>query len=431
MVEVSSLTFEIKDIAKFFPQFINSLKEEEFIDLNEDILNQAIKLLKTSIDEDFQEAVKKIGSSFRTKILVNPEIKTSILLEINIFSRRGRSREQTLYEITIFSDDLKNNIKIVELIKDILITKIKIKSDIIEGDIKEFALFYILNRLKDTHRSELIEKVTEDMIGVFIDKENREVLKNFANIPYKIIPQIVVKNLKNHKKLVDVNILKENYVAYCNKCLERYGISPTAFETREALIKNLKDEVMLCPQCGRKLTINNASIESAYSFTELGLESAKGLWFEAYIRSILLKEGVLLNNMKCCNYHDKDELDHVFIDSSNLVVCECKDRNLGQNDIYITAMKATRLGADKVLLISTEPISKDILPQTEEATKPIYVPISGNIKDISKNLKSEILKMREQYVIKKLKNMGEIISRLDFERTDWTFIRSFHELARE
>lgn len=79
-------------------------------------------------------------------------------------------------------------------------------------------------------------------------------------------------------------------------------------------------------------------------------------------------------------------------------------------------MKATRIGADKVFLISTEEISKDILPQTGKEDKPTYTLISGSTKDISKKLRSEIQKMRKEYVHKKVKNIKELLSNLRLER---------------
>lgn len=89
-----------------------------------------------------------------------------------------------------------------------------------------------------------------------------------------------------------------------------------------------------------------------------------------------------------CALHGKDELDLVFSDGRFLYVCECKDRTVGQNDIYVLAMKASRISADRkmrvtvdrVLIISTEPISKDVMPdeRTEESRGEIeYIAIGG------------------------------------------------------
>jgi len=414
MVAVSTLTFDVQNFNKFFPVFYNILNKEGFRDLKELILTHAVQYINESINEDFQDVIKITSYGIETKILVNSEMKTSVLLGVGPL--RGKNRAHITYEISIFSDEMDKNIKTMDLIKDILISKIKIKSEIIDGSLKEARLFNILDKLKETHRSRLIVKVTDDMINPFMDKSTREVLKNIANIPYKIIPRHIVLDTIEYDKLVKVQIFKESYIANCNKCPETYPVYITSFESKEAVVKNLEDKVMLCPLCGKELTTKNATIESVYSFTEIGQECAKGLWLDAYILSLLIKEGISPNKIKCCHFHDKDELDHVFIDSSNFIVTETKDKNIGQNDIYVTAMKATRIGADKVFLISTEEISKDILPQTGEEDKPTYISISGSTKDISKKLKSEIQKMRKEQVHKKVNNIRELLLNLKLER---------------
>lgn len=417
MVTVSNLTFEFQNYRKSIPQFINNLKKEGFSDLNESILTHAVHLLRSSINEDFQDVIevtKYRDGHEQTKIIVNSEMKTSALLKRG--PRRGKNRNVMLYEISIFSDEMENNIKTRDLFKDVLLSKIKIKSEIIEGSLKEAHLFGILDRLKGNHRSRLIEQVSEDMLKIFMDKSTRATLKDIANIPYKIIPKHILSDNISYDELVKAQIFKESYIANCKNCPDMFSVYITSFESKEAVIKNLEEGVMICPSCGKELTTNSATIESVYIFTDIGQECAKGLWLEAYINTLLIKEGIAPNKIKCCHFNEKDELDHVFIDSSQLVVSETKDRNIGQNDIYITAMKATRIGADKVLLISTEEISKDILPQTGDEDKPTYISISGSTKDISKKLKSEIQKMRKEYVDKKVNNIKEILLNIEFER---------------
>ena len=281
-------------------------------------------------------------------------------------------------------------------------------------------MFNILDKLKDNHRSRLIDNVSEDMLKIFMDKSIRDVLKDFSNLPYKIIPKHMLPDTMPYDKLVKAQIFNESYMANCKKCPDIFPVYITSFESKEAVIKNLEDGVMICPSCGDVLTINNTTIESVYIFTEIGQECAKGLWLEAYINALLIKEGISPTKIKCCHFNDKDELDHVFIDSSQLIVSETKDRNIGQNDIYVTAMKATRIGADKVLLISTQEISKDILPHTEDDEKPSYIPITGSTKDIAKKLKSEIKKMRKNYVTNEVREIKEIISRLVLDRSPFS-----------
>lgn len=295
MVAVSTLTFDVRNINKFFPVFYKILHEEGFRDLNELILTHAVQFLNESINEDFQDVIKVTNYGIEKKILVNSEMKTSVLLDA--VPLRGKNSFHITYEVSIFSDKKDKNTKTMELINDILISRIKINSEITEGSLKEARLSNLLDKLKETHRSRLIAKVTDDMINIFMDKSAREALKNIANIPYKIIPRQIISKTIEWDKLVKVQIFKESYIANCKKCPETYPVYITSFESKKAVVKNLEDKVMLCPSCGKELTTKNATIESVYSFTDIGQECAKGLWLEAYIRSLLIKEGISSNKM--------------------------------------------------------------------------------------------------------------------------------------
>jgi hypothetical protein len=106
----------------------------------------------------------------------------------------------------------------------------------------------------------------------------------------------------------------------------------------------------------------------------------------------------------------------VFTDDTYLYVCECKDKVVGQNDVYILAMKTSRISADqklgavadKVLMISTEPISKDILPEEkveDEYEEIDYIPLSGDLEAVRKKLVELIEKSKREYRKKRLRDL--------------------------
>ena len=157
MVEVSTISFEIQNVEKFFPVFYKNITQEGYSDLHGSLLTHADRLFHDYMKVDFNYVIDTSSKNTGIKILVNQEMKTSVLLESGL--RRGRRHEQVMYEISIFSDDIKKNIKGIDFIKDILINKIKIKSVIIDGSQKEFLMHNILGTLKENHRSRLIEQV--------------------------------------------------------------------------------------------------------------------------------------------------------------------------------------------------------------------------------------------------------------------------------
>jgi hypothetical protein len=221
--------------------------------------------------------------------------------------------------------------------------------------------------------------------------------------------------------IVSAGVFEQMFSPTCKKCMGEITISPFLFNSKEEIQPILEKQVLICPTCGSMLGTDNAMIMRYLRFSKLGLELAKGLWLEAYIYSLLAETRIPVESIAPCAVHEKDELDIVFSDGRNLYVCECKDKTVGQNDVYVLAMKANRISADKkikasvdrVLMISTEPISKDIMPgeQTEETygRRVEYIPISGELGSVREKLTGLINESKEKQKDRQIRQLLELI----------------------
>jgi hypothetical protein len=57
---------------------------------------------------------------------------------------------------------------------------------------------------------------------------------------------------------------------------------------------------------------------------------------------------------------ESDEIDVVAVFAEQVVLVECKDTSFGQNDLYVTSVKAQNVGADVVIILSTRDIHQNV-----------------------------------------------------------------------
>lgn len=419
-MEIKSIVVEARDSDEVFPNFCTHLEQLGFEDVHENTVQRVCQSLKEILEIDFlkRKSFKKSLNSFHPHLFINTKMKSVILVaepeEVEFI--KGKKP----FEVTCFSKSQKDVHNQIKTLKELLAKEIGLsKKEIHDGDLDEVINRNFINSLSETYRTGLIRKVEADALRIFVDGKTRMSLKRLTNLPVKVFSEelIIELNLElNPNVLVSSRIMKEYFAPRCTKCGEGGMSSSYLCDSKERLLSVLKETNLFCQRCGYKLDSEFVEIESLFRFTDLGLECAKGLWLEAYVRSILEKLGIKGENIKSCVVHGKDELDHIFADCDDLYVCECRDRTVGRNDVYVLAMKVSRIeddesteaSVDKVLIISTEPISKDIV-SSEKEMEIKYIPISDDSDSIAKNVEKLIKKSRTAYKRRKMKDLSELM----------------------
>lgn len=407
-----------------FSKFCKNLEDAGYENVHAKSVRDNCLTLTEILKVDFlkQKFFEKALSSPQNSLLVNPKIKAAIVLKTP--RRRGRHKGSLRFLVLCYSDNSKNANSLVDALKEILTKKVGVsKKRIHDGDIDEVANRKCVNSLSENQRSQLIKAVKADMLNVFIDKNSRNVLRKLVNIPIKVFREDMFEKHGlgelNLTETTSSGVFEELFSPTCKKC-EKEISSPFLFGSREEIAPVLEKKTLVCPNCGYRLDSENTVIMRYFRFSKLGLEMAKGLWLEAYAYSVIKEAGIPKANIAVCASHGKDELDMVFTDGRDLYVCECKDRVVGQNDVYILAMKASRISSDekymvsvdKVLMVSTEPISKDILPEekTEDSYEEIdYIPVSGDLETIKKKLVGIVEKSKREYKRRRMRDLSGLL----------------------
>lgn len=414
-MEVESIIVESDKPEEVLLKLCIELENSGFADVHETTLKQACQSLEEIIGINFlkRKSFKKKVEENRPHLLINKKAKGAVILGEPVTEEYGF---EEAFEVTCFSKSQIEILNLVKTLKEVLIQKVKVpKKSIHDGDFDENCGKKFIRSLSETPRSNLVKKVGHSILNIFTDQETKTTLRGLVSLPLKVFGKEMIGEIEP-KSLVSSGIAKEYFSIVCKKC----GPLPTPslYDSIENVSSTLAKKALVCPHCGEQLNSENTIIESYFKFTKLGLECAKGLWLEAFVKSIIEELGIKGDKLKYSAVHGKDELDLIFADCNNLYVCECKDKVFGRNDAYIVGMKVNRINedekagaeVDKVLVISTEPISKDVISSETEYVR--YVPISGNPEEIRRNLQKTVRKFRGVYKRKRARDLRELS--LDF-----------------
>lgn len=149
-------------------------------------------------------------------------------------------------------------------------------------------------------------------------------------------------------RLMSEGALSSSFQMRCKSCGNPSLIFTTSAEAEQALHGSIR-----CA-CGEsRLHIVQAySLESAF---QRALQ--QGLWLEALVRDVI-------DRYACAQWHGRmlgtHEIDAFCVVAGMILMLECKDRNFGQNDLYVAAAKAQRLRADMVVIVSTRSLHSNV-----------------------------------------------------------------------
>ena len=426
-MEVKSISIETSAPDELFPKLCLELEKLGFEDIHKKALESTCCNLKETLNIDFMKraSFKKKVKTPRPHVFINIEMNGVVMFsepEEDVFVTG-----QNAFEVTCFSKTQNEVKNLVETLKRLLEQSGLSKDTIHDGDFDENSDKHFIRSISETPRSGLVKEVNIDIVKVFTQSDIKKGLRRLLTFPlatkffredeFTFFEEDTVIAVNPHN-LVTPRIMEEKFALECKRCETPSTVAPL-FDSKKDASSALQQKVLVCASCGNKLNSANAKIQSYFGFTDLGLQCTKGLWLEAYVKSILEELGVKGNRIKCCAVHGKDELDLVFTCYGNLYVCECRDRIVGRNDVYVLAMKVSRINedeetdaiVDKVLMVSTEPIPKDIIPteEKEEEEKPKYLFISGDGEEIKKELVQTIRKARQKYRRERRKELSLLL----------------------
>jgi len=395
-------------------RFCEKLTESGYEDFHVNAVAGTCRILKESLGVDLMSKksfAKACMQSVRPHLFINAREYSVVMLSEP--TEKGCIKGKA-FEVTCFSKSLDGVHELLENTKKLLTQQMGFPSTIIhDGSFDENCNKAFIKSLSETQRTDLMKKVGEDILSVFTNMETKTTLRRFVSFPMKTFVKEMLDGL-NPDILVSSGIMKERFAPNCKKCVTFE--TPYLFDSVKEVSAVLENKALMCANCGNRLESENAIIRSFYQFTDLGLECAKGLWLEAYVKNILEKLGISGDRIKLCSLHGRDEIDVVFSEGDTLFVCECRDKAVGQNDIYVLATKVSRIKededaaayADKVLIVSTEPIPKDILI-TPQGEGPQYLTATGNAEEIKGTLVKAVNKARLEYKNKRLRELSDIL----------------------
>ncbi len=201
----------------------------------------------------------------------------------------------------------------------------------------------------------------------------------------------VLKDAGAVDRLIASGALTSNFQIQCGNC----NISHLVFADRRDAERNLGGSVKCTCGKSRLCVVETYGVEKKY---QLSLQ--QGLWLEAFVTSCV-------DPIVCRCWTGKilgtDEVDVICVIADRIVMVECKDRAVGQNDLYVAAIKAQSLGADRVLIVSTHPLHANVvevlsgLNQQRGGADDRFTPIiSSSAAEIRENLIAFLNSLRKR-----------------------------------
>ncbi len=146
------------------------------------------------------------------------------------------------------------------------------------------------------------------------------------------------------------SVFDRQFLVSCDDCEERH----LAFDSRRDAEHAVADGKAKCATCGEgSFTVEEAFVVRQHCLAGM----SQGLWLESLAADVLAaySQQVWSGQMVGTN-----ELDVVGVFAESLWLVECKDSRFGQNDLYVTAMKADAIRADQVVVLTTNDIHDNV-----------------------------------------------------------------------
>jgi len=377
--------------------------EIEKKDILKDIFQRIKKFLGNDFCPIFEVAEKLAKDKLRSIGLDVPLFLSNEELEIFINEKdkyalgfRIVPTPSPLLDIIEFSVEKKDR-KVQELLENLMGTKIK-KGSFIENILLERVqrrlgkLSPNGKKLADTSIRNKIRRLYDDNIRSKITKIIYTYGENV--VPLQAIKESLKTRMNETKRFCDdPELFEKKYVIVCKEC----GTSYLAFSTKEKAHNALTDSNNYCTFCEKE---NVLDIVEGYRVVEaLRLGIDQGLWLESLVGDIISE---FTSHVWIGQIVDTNELDVLSIFCDKVVLVECKDTSFGQNDFYVTAMKAQDIQADVVLIVVTRDIHPNVKRNIErykrEGERSFETIIGNSAEKIKELLKTTLITIQDKYI---------------------------------
>ena len=166
----------------------------------------------------------------------------------------------------------------------------------------------------------------------------------------------------------DKDLFAERYTIGCPACgvALSFLIYATAKAAKEALRTT---EVTQCPMCQAKGPLEVVACYRLESLAREGVE--QGLWLEHLVEETLKQECLEVFAGRMAGPH---ELDIVAVFCERIFLAECSDSTFGHNDLMVLAGKASDMGADEVVVVTTKQLHQNVRELAERYNKRAETP---------------------------------------------------------
>jgi len=153
----------------------------------------------------------------------------------------------------------------------------------------------------------------------------------------------------------DQSLAQKHFLVFCKSC----GLPHLAFDTPERAAAVIADVNGKCGTCQKK----ELFVEESYAIAQAIVRAIQqGLWLESLVSDVMCERARVVWSGQMVG---TNEIDVLSVCAEKVVLIECKDAPLGQNDVYVTAMKAEDVGADAVIMVTTN----EVHPNVRDAVK--------------------------------------------------------------
>lgn len=156
--------------------------------------------------------------------------------------------------------------------------------------------------------------------------------------------------------LDNADVMVSHYSISCSQC----ETSQLTFHSRAKAEEIIADSGRRCGTCGEQAL----AVIDTYKLNEnVDRALRQGLWLEAFVGDIVRP---YTDAVWCGQMAKNDEIDVLCVYAESLIMIECKDKNVGASDAYVTAAKAQNIGADQTVIVTTKEVHQNVYDVVEE-----------------------------------------------------------------
>jgi len=356
------------------------------------ILGEAVRWSEKQLaDIDLKVSVPIYNEN--TEVFVNKESKHAFAFRLNSFYPNN-----FVLDVLEFSEK-KETENIIQLIEKAIEVSIK-ESSFLEATLLE-RVRKRLGKLSPNGKMLADDNLRQGIRRLYNDSIRSKIAEIIDTYGENTLSLEAIKGLLKEKKSIikefcdNSDLFVKKYVIACNEC----GTPYLTFANKEKAKNALAESNNYCANCGKKDALNVVEGYGVVETVRRGIQ--QGLWLESLVSDVVSE---FTQQIWAGQMVDTDELDGLSIYCDKIILIECKDTSFGQNDFYVTAMKAQDIGADIVVIITTHEIHPNVQNNIDrynkESERTFKIITKTSTKEIKSSLEDFLKETQNKYVAK-------------------------------